>query len=480
MIAASPGPGVPMAFDISEIIDANAGRNYDLHAEHINPRWAKALGIIGFDKCYQRAEGAYLWDAAGNRYLDTLAGFSVFNIGRNHPVVRQALVDFMGLDYPSLVQIEAPLLSGVLAEQLKARVGYGLDRVYFTSTGAEGVETAIKFARKATGRQQIKFASNAFHGLTNGALALNGAGVFREDFGALLPHCQEVPFNDIAALEDALSGGNVAAFIIEPVQGKGAAIVDDGYLKAVTELCRKSGTLLIADEIQCGMGRTGKFLAIQHDEGAEPDIVIISKSLSGGYVPVGAVLTRSWIYDKVFNALDRAVVHSSTFGQGSLAMVAGLSTLSVVDDQDLMQHATVKGNALGEALAAMKDEFEFISDVRWRGLMIGIEFGKPDSLKLKTAWTAANKLNEDLFCQAITIPMLEDHKILTQVAGNNMTTIKLTPPLTITDEDVAWFLDGFRNVMKKLHKFPGPAWEAIYRIAKNSLPGNTAARPAAK
>ena len=469
-----------MAFDISDVLASQGGQNYQLHADHINPRWTKALGIIGFDKCYERAEGAYLWDRDGTKYLDTLAGYSVFNIGRNHPVVRTALTDFMAVDYPSLVQIEAPLLSGVLAQDLKRRVGYGLNRVYFTSTGAEGVETAIKFARKATGRREVLFASNAFHGLTNGALALNGAEVFREDFGPLLPHCRRVPFNDLAALEEALSQADVAAFMIEPVQGKGASIVGDGYLREASRLCRAAGTLLVADEIQCGMGRTGRFLAMQHDEGAEPDVVIISKSLSGGYVPVGAVLTHDWVYDKVFNSLDRAVVHSSTFGQGSLAMVAGLATLSVLDDEDLMQNAAKQGNALGQGLLAMKDEFEFISDVRWRGLMIGIEFDKPRSLKLKTAWATANKLNKDLFCQAVTIPMLTDHNVLTQVAGNSMTTIKLTPPLTITDADVAWFLDSFRDVMRRLHKFPGPAWEAIYRIAKNAVQSNTASRPAAE
>ena len=469
-----------MAFDISEVLASQRGQNYQLHGEHINPRWAKALGIIGFDKCYERAEGAYLWDLEGTKYLDTLAGYSVFNIGRNHPVVRSALTDFMAADYPSLVQIEAPLLSGVLAQDLKRRVGYGLNRVYFTSTGAEGVETAIKFARKATGRTDVLFASNAFHGLTNGALALNGAEVFREDFGPLLPHCRSVAFNDIEALKEALSKGNVAAFMIEPVQGKGAALVEEGYLREASRLCREAGTLLVSDEIQCGMGRTGRFLAIQHDDGAEPDIVIISKSLSGGYVPVGAVLTREWVYDKVFNSLDRAVVHSSTFGQGSLAMVAGLATLSVMDDEDLMQNAVKQGDALGQGLLAMKDEFEFIKDVRWRGLMIGIEFDKPQSLKLKTAWATANKLNKDLFCQAITIPMLTDHKVLTQVAGNNMTTIKLTPPLTISDDDVAWFLDSFRDVMKRLHKFPGPAWEAIYRIAKNAVQSSSASRSAAE
>ena len=458
-----------MAFDIRSVVAGMGGRNYELHSEHINPRFSKALGIIGFDRCYERAQGPYLWDRDGTKYLDTLAGYSVFNIGRNHPVVRAALADFMAMDHPSLVQMEAPLLSGVLADELKRRVGYGLDRVYFTSTGAEGVESALKFARRATGRTGIVYASSAFHGLTCGALALNGSATFRDGFGPLLPDCRSVPFNDPAALEEALSGGTAAALIVEPVQGKGVNIAQDGYLAEATRLCRKHGTLLVVDEIQCGMGRTGRFLAVQHDPGAEPDMVILSKSLSGGYVPVGAVLLRKDVHDKVYSSLDKSVVHSSTFGQGSLAMVAGLATLAVLDDEDLMARAREQGDALRRVLSDMKHEFEFIHDVRGRGLMIGIEFAAPRSLKLKTAWKTANTLNKDLFCQAITMPLLADHNVLAQVAGNRMTTIKLTPPLVITDEDVTWFLDAFRDVMSRIHSFPGPAWDAIFRIARNSL-----------
>ena len=458
-----------MAFDISSVVAGMAGRNYELHSEHINPRFSKALGIIGFDRCYEHAQGAYLWDEDGTKYLDTLAGYSVFNIGRNHPVVRSALNDFMALDHPSLVQMEAPLLSGMLAEELKRRVGYGLDRVYFTSTGAEGVDTAVKFARRATGRSGILYASDAFHGLSCGALALNGSGTFREGFGPLLPDCHCIPFNDAGALEEALSGGTVAALIVEPVQGKGVNIAGDGYLAEATRLCRKQGTLLVVDEIQCGMGRTGRFLAVQHDPGAEPDMVILSKALSGGYVPVGAVLVRRDIHDKVYSSLDKSAVHSSTFGQGSLAMVAGLATLAVLDDEDLMTQASARGDALRRALSDMQHEFEFIHDVRGVGLMIGIEFAAPRSLKLKTAWKTANTLNKDLFCQAITMPLLAEHNVLAQVAGTTLTTIKLTPPLVITDEDVAWFLTAFRDVMSRIHKFPGPAWDAIFRIARNSL-----------
>lgn len=458
-----------MTLDIKQILSGNEGRNYALHEAHVNPQLAKALRLIGFDKCYTKASGCYLWDSVGDKYLDTLSGYGVWNLGRNHPAVRDALKAFLDQEYPGLVQMEAPLLSGLLAGELKARVGYNLNKVYFTSTGAEGNETAIKFARRATGRSKIVFAGNAFHGLTNGALALNGSEVFREGFGPLLPETQAVPFNDLGALEKALRGNNVAAFMVEPIQGKGVQIADEGYLAEASRLCKKHGALLVADEVQSGMGRTGRFLAIQHDADARPDMVVISKSLSGGYVPVGAVLMSDRIYSKVFSSLDRAVVHSSTFGQGSLAMVAGLASLKVLDDEGLADNARTVGDLLGTRLSAMKDRYEFLHDVRWRGLMIGIEFGKPSSLKLKTAWTTVNSLNADLFCQGITIPMLQDHQVLTQVAGNKSKVIKLIPPLCFSEADVDWFCKAFETVMTGLHTFPGPLWEGLFRIGKNAL-----------
>jgi acetylornithine/succinyldiaminopimelate/putrescine aminotransferase len=202
-------------------------------------------------------------------------------------------------------------------------------------------------------------------------------------------------------------------------------------------------------------------------------MILMSKALSGGYVPLAAVLMQRSIFDAVFTSVDRAVVHSSTFGKSSFAMTAGLATLSVMDDEDLIGNATRLGNRLGEGLIAVAARHEFIQDVRWRGLMLGIEFGRPRSLKLRTAWNAVNALNEDLFCQAVTIPLLEDHGILTQVAGNRMTTIKLIPPLVITADDVDSFLGAFDSVMTSLHRFPGPAWESLLRIGRNALSGGS-------
>lgn len=463
-----------MALDIKQLLASARGENYDLHEKHVNRRFAKTLSTIGFDKCYTKAEGQYFWDIKGRRYLDMLSGYGVFNVGRNNPEIRQALIDFMESDYPSLVQLDAPLLSGLLAKELKQRMPNELDYAYFTSSGTEGVETAIKFARCATNRSGIIHAKKAFHGLSNGSLSVNGDETFREGFGKLLPNCIQVSFGGIEALEKALSRNEIAAFIVEPIQGKGVNIPPTGYLKQAQELCHKYRTLFIADEIQSGMGRTGKFLALEHEEGdIDPDIVILLKSLSGGFIPIGAVLTRKWIYNKVFSTMDRSVVHSSTFGQGNLAMAAGLATLDYMDEHNLMQNALEIGNQLGKQLTELKDSYEFIKDIRWRGLMIGIEFGSPSSLKLKAAWTLAHKLNKSLSPQAITIPLLQDHAILTQVAGHNLDVIKLIPPLTIEKSDADYFIASFKAVMESLHKFPGRCWEVISRIGKSSFPNTS-------
>lgn len=461
-----------MPFDFSKLVNEHRSSAYALYEANVNPRFAKALKIIGFDNTYVRAEGPYLYDDKGRQYLDMLAGYGVFNIGRNHPVVKKALIDFMQSDFSSLVQMEAPILCGVLAGELKKRTNLGLDYVYFCSTGAEANEAAIKFARRATGRERLLYASSAFHGLTTGALALNGSEVFREGFGPLVAS-GKVPFGDLAALEEALSKGDVAAFFIEPVQGKGVNIAPDGYLAEAARLCHRHGALFVVDEVQCGIGRTGRFLATHYDPNAEPDMVLLSKALSGGYVPAGAVLMKKPVFDKTFSSLDRAVVQSSTFGKSNFAMTAGLATLAVMDDERLLGNAIAMGDLLGERLSQFKGRFEFVKDVRWRGLMLAIEFDRPKSLKLRTAWATVNRINQDLFCQAVTIPLLADHAILTQVAGNHMTTIKLIPPLVISKPDVDRFVTAFEDVMTGLHRFPGPAWESLSRIARNALGAGT-------
>jgi len=429
--------------NICDLLKQHEGRNYDLHARHVNPANATTLRTIGFDRCYVRAEGPYLWDIHGTRYLDLLSGYGIFAVGRNNPDIRNVLIDLLNADYPSLVKMEAPLLAGLLAQELKKRMPNELDMVFFANSGAEGVETAIKYARCATRKPAILHCHKAFHGLTYGALSLNGDETFRDGFAPFLTDCRVIPFNDLQALEDELSRGDVAAFIVEPIQGKGVNIPSPGYMREASSLCRKYGALFIADEVQTGLGRTGRFLAIEHDGDVDPDIVVLSKALSGGFVPVAAVLCRKWIHEKVFSSMQRSVVHSSTFSQGSLAMAAALATLDVIDRYDLMKNAALLGNRIGEGLRSMAPRFEFLKEIRWRGLMIGIEFGCPRSFGLSTAWILMHKVDKSLFPQAAIIPLLDKHHILTQVAGHHSDVIKLLPPLVISADDAEWFLSSF-------------------------------------
>ena len=458
------------SLDIAGLLKQHAGRNYELQSEHVNPANVRALKTIGFDRCYVRAEGPYLWDVKGDKYLDLLGGYGVFGLGRNHPGVRRVLVDFLNADYPSLVKLEAPLLAGLLAAELKKRMPNQLDMVFFTNSGAEGVETALKYARCATGKPTVIHCKKSFHGLTYGALSINGDENFREGFEPFLPNCRAIPFNDLAALEAELLKGDVAAFIVEPVQGKGVNLAAPGYLLAAQRLCRKHGALFVADEVQSGMGRTGKFLAIEHDgPDVDPDIVILAKMLSGGFVPVGAVLCKKWIHEKVFSSMQRSVVHSSTFSQGSFAMAAGLAALDVLDRHQLIANAARMGDVIGNGLRAMQPRFEFLKEVRWRGLMTAIEFGPPKSLTLKMAWTTCHTLDKSLFPQAAIIPLMDKHRIITQVAGHAIDVIKLLPPLVINDADAQWFLTAFEDVMVQMHKFPGPAWDVLAKIGKMAV-----------
>lgn len=455
--------------NLAALIKEHEGRNYELQSEHINPANVRTLKTIGFDRCYVRAEGPYLWDTQGTKYLDMLSGYGVFGLGRNHPEVRAVLADFLGMSYPSLVKMEAPLLSGLLARELKKHMPNQLDMVFFTNSGAECAETAMKYARCATGKPVILHCKKAFHGLTYGALSMNGDDNFREGFEPFLSDCRIIPFDDLEALEAELRKGDVAAFVVEPVQGKGVNIARPGYLREAIQLCHKYNAIFVADEVQSGMGRTGKFLAIEHDGDVDPDIVLLAKTLSGGFVPVGAVLCKKWIHDKVFSSMQRSVVHSSTFSQGSFAMAAGLAALDVIDRHKLVARAEQLGNMIGEGLKAMIPRFEFMKEVRWRGLMIGIEFGPPRSLGLKAAWSLMHKLDKSLFPQAAIIPLMDKHHIITQVAGHNIDVVKLLPALVSSDEDVRWFLTAFEDIMVQMHKFPGPAWDVIADIGRMTL-----------
>ncbi|HMJ06866.1 MAG TPA: aspartate aminotransferase family protein [Chthoniobacterales bacterium] len=458
-----------MAFDVKEIVAARLGENYELHERHLNRTLVAAQRVIGFDKVYARAEGAYLYDMDNAEYLDFLSGYSVYNIGRNHPVVQKAIRDVLDLDLPNMVQMDCSLLSGLLAEAITKRTPPHLDAVFFCNSGTEAMEGALKFARAATGRKRVISLESAFHGLSLGALSLMGCESFTEGFGPLMEGFEtRIALDDVVALERELAQRDVAAFVFEPVQGKGCKSPKTDFYQQAQALCRKHGTLFVADEIQTGLGRTGKMFGFQHWN-LEPDIITLAKSLSGGYVPCGAIVTRREIYQKTFSRMDRCVVHSTTFGRNNLAMACGLASLEVLDDEHLVENCARVGELLMQRIDALRAKHSFIKEVRGKGLIIAIEFQEPKELKLKMGWKLLHKVDKVLFAQMVVTQMLSKHRILTQVAGHAMDVVKILPPLIIGEREVDRFVAALDEVLTECRKFPGPMWEIGNNFVRHAL-----------
>jgi ornithine--oxo-acid transaminase len=457
-----------MPFDLTSTLAARSGESYALHERYMNRQLARTLKTLGFDRNYVRGEGCYIYDDAGQRYLDFLSGFGVYALGRSHPAIKAALHQALDLDLPNMIQLDCALLPGLLAEQLTARAHAGISRAFFCNSGTESIESAIKFARHATQRPKILYAEHAFHGLTTGSLSLNGGKEFRSGFGALLPGTAPVPFGDLDALQAQLSGGDVAAFIVEPIQGKGVYCAPPDYWKAVQEACRRHGTLLVMDEVQTGLGRTGRFFCHEH-WGLEPDIITVSKALSGGFVPVGAMLTTDKIFASVYDSMEDALKHSTTFGRNQLAMVAGLATLAALDDEDILARAQRTGLALQDGLRSLAARYPLIKDVRGLGLMIGIEFGEPESKAAAMRFRAIERLRNGMFSQVVVVPLFHRHRILTQVAADNVNIVKLLPPLISGQEEVDRFLSAFDDVMADAHRGSGLTVEFGRTMARNAL-----------
>ncbi|HLI44662.1 MAG TPA: aspartate aminotransferase family protein [Acidimicrobiales bacterium] len=457
-----------MGFDLESLMETRRGQNFKLHQEFLNPQLARVLKTIGMDRFYERGEGCYLIDRDGERYLDFLSGFGVYALGRSHPVIKKALHDALDMDLPNLVQLDCALLPGLLAEALVGTLHGGIGRCFFSNSGAEANEAAIKFAKYATGRPRVLYAEHAFHGLTNGALSLNGGKEFRDGFGPLLPGCDPVGFGDLDALERELRRGDVAAFVVELIQGKGVYLASEEYWTGVQRLCRQHHTLFVADEVQTGLGRTGRMWAHEH-YGLEPDIVTISKALSGGYVPVGATACSAEIFDRVYSKMERAVVHSSTFGRNQLAMVAGLATLQTLEDEGIVDHAREMGERFQQALAPLVEKYEMFHEVRGKGLMIGLVFGEPSSLRLKSRWKMLEGARKGLFSQLVVGPLFNRHRILTQVAADSVNIVKLLPPLICGDAEVELFVSALDDVLADAHRNSSLVFEFGKTLAKSAL-----------
>jgi len=355
-----------------------------------------------------------------------------------------------------------------LAEALITRSPKQIERLFFCNSGAEAVEAAIKFARASTGRRRILYHAHAYHGLTMGALAVNGSADFREGFGPLLADTTEIPFGDLEVLVRELKRGDVAAFIVEPIQGKGVYELDTETWRAMQAAVKEAGALFVCDEVQTGIGRTGKMYAFEH-YGLSPDIITVSKALSGGFIPVGAVLTGDRIYRSVYSSMDRALVHSTTFKGNQMAMVAGLATLSVFDDEGIIDHALKMGDLWYQRLTDVKERHEFIHEIRGRGQMIGIVFGPPTSRRAKMRWRALEAARTAMFSQTLVVPLFQKYGILTQVAADNVNVIKLLPPLIAGEAEIDYFVNALDELLTDAEEKGGWLRDFAVSMAKGTF-----------
>jgi ornithine--oxo-acid transaminase len=438
-------------FSVAELLARRERSDVELWGSTMNPQFSRVLKKIGFDREWARAEGAYLWDARGNKFLDMLGGFGMFNVGRNNPRVRAALVEALELDLPGSVQLGASPLPPLLAHELLRRTPPRLERVLFTSSGTEAVEAALKLGRAATARTRVLSAEHGFHGLTLGALSANGNVEFAGRFAPLLPGFSRVPFGDLDALERELRTEDVALFLVEPIQGKGVNLPPPGYLDGAQELCRRHGTLFCVDEVQTGFGRTGKLFAFEH-WGLEPDLVTVAKSLSGGYVPVGALLMSKAVHSAVFDSLENVFSHGSTFAPNELAMGAGLATLHELDEQDLVGRSARLGTRLLELTIPLLERYDVVHDVRGLGLLWAIEFGEPPGGR--RSYRLLDRVQPGLFAQLIVVPLFREHHVLSQVAGHKIPVLKAIPPLTLSEADLEWFVDALDEAIRKSQRLP--------------------------
>lgn len=425
-----------------------------LYKQYVNPGLATLLGLLDFDKRFVRAQGAYLWDNDGNRYLDFLGAYGALNLGHNPPEVLRALEAVR--ERPNLLQASLNPLAAALAHNLAEVAPGELRHCFFCNSGAEAVEGALKVARAATGRHEIIHCEGSFHGKTFGALSVTGRPKYQKPFVPLLPGCCAIPYGDLDALEKTLKQTEAAAFIVEPIQGEGGIIVPPkGYLAGARELTRRYGTLLIADEVQTGLGRTGALFACQH-EGVAPDILCLAKSLGGGVIPVGAFMCTPKIWEQAYGGLDKCLLHTSTFGGNTWAMAAGLAALETIVGKNLAEEARHKGEFFLERIQDVVSGHPLVKAVRGKGLMVGIEFtGGGEGFLDKLAGGLVSNLREEYTASLVAGLLLNEHRILTAYTLNNPNVIRLEPPLTVSWEDLEAVVDALKAILSRHRSFAG-------------------------
>jgi ornithine--oxo-acid transaminase len=431
------------------------------YERYVNPQWVRLLDVLGMNVHYATCIGSELFTADGQRILDFNSGYCVHNIGHNHPGVVRALKSELDLNGPAMLQGHVPELAGELANRLCVRAGGRLSKVFFCSSGSEGVEAVIKFARAYSGRPGILYAGGGFHGLTCGALSLMDNPFWTAEFGQLLPDTHAVRFGDLDQLTQQLASKRFAAFVVEPIQAEaGVVIPPDNYLQEAQRLCRKYGTLFVLDEVQTGMFRTGPFLAAHHF-GVDPDMVVLAKALSGGLVPSGAVLMSDAVYNSVYTSFKRSIIHTSTYSENSLSMRAGLATLDVLEDGNLGDRAAKLGSNLREQLMARLSQYQMIKDIRGLGMMSAVEFQPPKQFRFRILFETFSRIHPAMFGQVLVMRLFKDHAIYSQICGNNFMVLKVAPALVVNQAQVDEFVDAMEAVVKLMHTSTSFWTEAI-------------------
>jgi ornithine--oxo-acid transaminase len=449
------------------VLAATGAATETLYRNRVNPQWVRLLDVLQMNARYTRCEGTELFTEDGRRILDFLSGYCVHNLGHNHPAIVDALKDELDRHGPAMLQSHAPGLAGELADKLCWRAGGRVNKVFFCSSGSEGVEAAIKFSRAHTHRNGIVYVEGAFHGLTCGALSLMGDPFWRESFGPMLPETEAVPFANLEALERKLATRRFAAFIVEPVQGEGGVRVPpQAYLEMAQALCRRYGTLFVADEVQTGMYRTGRFLASHHFN-VEPDMVILAKALSGGLVPSGALLMSEEVYESVYGSLGKAIVHTSTYSENSLAMRAGLAAIEALEREHLGDRALAAGDFLRTRLRAALSGYEMVREIRGLGLLSGIEFRTPRKFALRVPFEAFAKIHPGMFGQVVVMRLFRQG-FLTQMCGNNFMVLKVSPPLIVNEREADAFVHAVAEVVEMMHS-SGTFWSEALGLAQRAI-----------
>ena len=445
----------PKLTDIAET--ARAG-----YARHINPVMTELTQSTDFAKTFVRGEGAYLYDKDGQSYLDFVSGYGAANLGHNHPQIVTALQTALDEQAPGFVQAGINPYAAALADRLAAVAPPGLDMTFFANSGTESVEAALKFARIATGRERFIYCHRSYHGKSLGALSVTGNRTYQRPFEPLLQDCKAIPFDDVDALTETLKQDDFAAFIVEPIQAEGGFHVPaDDYLGRAAAACRAAGTLLIVDEVQTGIGRTGKLFAVDHAL-VRPDVITLAKSLGGGLMPIGAMMCSRALWMRAYGCVQNYMLHTSTFGGGSLACAAGLATLNVMQQSSLLKNAVARGGQLQAGLEAMCQRRRSLREVRGKGLLLGLEFN-PMSDAATAHWNQLEEtrlsrylipnLNSMLDSMSTLYTMqtlLAEHKIFTQVTRSNPLVLRIQPPLMITAAEVRRFLDALDQTIGEM------------------------------